>query len=520
MVASRFRFRSVSALVLALSLPGAAFAAEKPAPAAKAAAKKATPPPPPKPSYPLRFDVGGFLGVSTFDDGSGLGNATDPKDVPQGGFGIGAHAGVVVLDGHLGVEGQLRTSFGELRSGKGSATVIGYRLHALWYPVAEGPVLPFLTVGLGQDVLATGKSQCPAPPVVPPAGCIYVKNGDNDDVLALGLGARITLAKRLGLRAQLLYLNAEPRPAGVGIPAGDRNHNLDVNLGLVYTIGGPPDDADKDGIPDERDRCPKLEEDRDGFEDGDGCPELDNDSDGIADLSDKCPNEDEDPDGFEDKDGCPDPDNDNDGILDLMDKCPNAPETKNGVDDDDGCPDEADKDGDGIVGAADKCPTVAEDKDGFEDLDGCPESDNDKDGLEDAKDKCPNDAEVVNGLEDTDGCPDALPAAVAAVTGKPLALATFKDTKLLSGHEAALEPLIAFLVEQETIRLAVAVLPETDTDAGRTQAQARAAALVAWMIDLGVDAARLQATTLSGAGAAESGKGKGSSRPSIQISIQ
>ncbi|MEO8706810.1 MAG: OmpA family protein, partial [Kofleriaceae bacterium] len=48
----------------------------------------------------------------------------------------------------------------------------------------------------------------------------------------------------------------------------------------------------------------------------------------------------EDKDGFQDEDGCPDPDNDNDGVLDGADKCPDKPETKNGYQDDDGCPDE------------------------------------------------------------------------------------------------------------------------------------------------------------------------------------
>jgi OOP family OmpA-OmpF porin len=48
----------------------------------------------------------------------------------------------------------------------------------------------------------------------------------------------------------------------------------------------------------------------------------------------------EDKDGFQDADGCPDPDNDGDGIPDTADKCPNDPETKNGYQDEDGCPDE------------------------------------------------------------------------------------------------------------------------------------------------------------------------------------
>jgi hypothetical protein len=65
----------------------------------------------------------------------------------------------------------------------------------------------------------------------------------------------------------------------------------------------------------------------------------DNDQDGILDVDDLCPNDPEDKDGFEDEDGCPDLDNDKDRILDKDDRCPNEPETYNGTDDEDGCPD-------------------------------------------------------------------------------------------------------------------------------------------------------------------------------------
>jgi outer membrane protein OmpA-like peptidoglycan-associated protein len=96
----------------------------------------------------------------------------------------------------------------------------------------------------------------------------------------------------------------------------------------------PLADRDGDGIPDVKDKCPDEPEDKDGFEDEDGCPDPDNDLDGIPDVKDKCPNEPEDFDGFEDEDGCPDPDNDQDGIPDAADKCPNEP----GPPGSDGCP--------------------------------------------------------------------------------------------------------------------------------------------------------------------------------------
>jgi outer membrane protein OmpA-like peptidoglycan-associated protein len=94
----------------------------------------------------------------------------------------------------------------------------------------------------------------------------------------------------------------------------------------------PNADRDRDGIPDRLDRCPDEPEDRDGFEDEDGCPDLDNDKDGILDTVDKCPNEAEDLDGYEDEDGCPEPDNDHDGIIDATDTCPNeaGPASNNG----------------------------------------------------------------------------------------------------------------------------------------------------------------------------------------------
>ncbi len=63
------------------------------------------------------------------------------------------------------------------------------------------------------------------------------------------------------------------------------------------------------------------------------------DHDAIPDSEDQCPTEDEDMDGFEDSDGCPDPDNDQDRILDVDDQCPNEMETYNGYEDEDGCPD-------------------------------------------------------------------------------------------------------------------------------------------------------------------------------------
>jgi OmpA-OmpF porin, OOP family len=122
-------------------------------------------------------------------------------------------------------------------------------------------------------------------------------------------------------------------------------------------------DSDGDGIMDPDDKCKDEPEDKDGYQDEDGCPDPDNDGDGILDKADKCPMEPEDKDGFEDEDGCPDPDNDKDGLTDATDKCPNEAGPK----ENEGCPDK-DKDGDTVVDRLDKCPEIPGDVDN----DGCP----------------------------------------------------------------------------------------------------------------------------------------------------
>ena len=75
----------------------------------------------------------------------------------------------------------------------------------------------------------------------------------------------------------------------------------------MLTLGYAPRvrDEDGDGIADEDDQCRELPEDRDGFEDQDGCPDGDNDNDGVPDSDDQCPKQKEDEDGVEDDDGCP-----------------------------------------------------------------------------------------------------------------------------------------------------------------------------------------------------------------------
>ncbi len=86
---------------------------------------------------------------------------------------------------------------------------------------------------------------------------------------------------------------------GVGTPA----------VRALFAIAYAPSvkDTDGDGVPDEQDQCPRLAEDRDGFEDEDGCLDPDNDNDFVLDDEDRCPNEEAIEGRDEDEDGCTDP---------------------------------------------------------------------------------------------------------------------------------------------------------------------------------------------------------------------
>ncbi|MBU1431155.1 OmpA family protein [Myxococcota bacterium] len=287
--------------------------------------------------------------------------------------------------------------------------------------------------------------------------------------------------------------------------------NLGGGLGLIDDYGSPEfrafagfgwhcrsKDRDEDGVPNDVDQCPEIPEDRDGFEDNDGCPDEDNDKDGILDKADKCPKKAEDMDNFEDNDGCPDEDNDKDGVKDGDDKCPLIAEDNDKFEDEDGCPDE-DNDKDGIKDGDDKCPMQAEDPDKFQDEDGCPDLDNDKDGVPDAQDKCPLQPEVINGVDDEDGCPDEGESKVKLTTEKIEILdKVFFDTGKSIIKEKSFNMLnqVAATLKAKTEIKKLRIEGHTDNRGkaadNLTLSQNRARAVYRYLISRGVQEGRLE----------------------------
>jgi OOP family OmpA-OmpF porin len=275
--------------------------------------------------------------------------------------------------------------------------------------------IPFVVAGASAFSLVSSKNES-------------IIGKDTDAAVYGGFGFKWRVNNGWGLRADARML-FPPSSADKGITTDYevllsvyKEFGRKVTKPVEKVVEKGPTDTDGDGINDDTDKCVNDAEDKDGFEDTDGCPDTDNDKDGVPDATDKCPNEAEDADGFQDEDGCPDPDNDADGLPD----------------------------------AADKCPNDAEDKDGFQDDDGCPDPDNDGDGVLDANDKCPDQQETKNGFQDDDGCPDEVPKAIQKFTGAIKGI-NFKtgSAELLKTSNSTLDAAIKILKDYPDLKLEI-----------------------------------------------------------------
>jgi outer membrane protein OmpA-like peptidoglycan-associated protein len=402
------------------------------------------------------IEIGGTAGIHVFSTLNELGVpdvANAPSERNSALFGI--RIGVMFTD-IIGIEGEVGVIPSESRQEVFDVWNLAYRAHLIFQFGASNPsrkLIPFVLGGGGaMSVVSTGNSN--------------VISKDTDAELYAGIGAKYRVDNGWGLRidGRILF---PPSSANDG-PTVD----WEVLLSIYKEFGRKeapkntgPKDTDGDGIPDDVDKCPNEPEDKDGFQDADGCPDPDNDNDGIPDAQDKCPNEPEDKDGFQDADGCPDPDNDNDGIPDAQDKCPNEPE----------------------------------DKDGFQDADGCPDPDNDQDGIPDSQDKCPDQPETKNGYQDADGCPDEIPEKVKKFTGVIQGI-NFKvnSADLLAASNSTLDKAVAVLKEFPELKMEIQ--GHTDDQpmghggkfADNTAlSQARAESVKAYFVKAGIDDNRL-----------------------------
>jgi outer membrane protein OmpA-like peptidoglycan-associated protein/opacity protein-like surface antigen len=323
----------------------------------------------------IKVELGLTGGYHHFANNLELGVADDPSlPSPKPSAVFGLRVGLVVHPMFV-IEGEaLGMPTSDNQMGK-SLFISGERIHLRFNiapgAIAGGALTPFILVGVGgTTVLSTSGD-----------GSYNAIKKDTDANFYGGLGLKYAITNLLHVRLDGRVL-AAPNTKKDGF-----SPDWEITAGVGVTLGGHPPpppmapvaalvrDTDRDGIPDDQDKCPREA----GPKENGGCPDKDTDGDGVVDRKDKCP----DKAGPPEHDGCPEEDTDKDGIVDSKDKCPND----------------------------------AEDKDGFEDEDGCPDPDNDKDGVPDTEDKCPNEPETKNGYQDEDGCPDEVPAPVKKFTG-------------------------------------------------------------------------------------------------------
>lgn len=219
-------------------------------------------------------------------------------------------------------------------TGDDDVYLYGYGVEGLFHFFPTSAVVPFLAAGIG--------------------GIHYQVDADGaaiDDMnkfaFDYGAGVKVFLPEKVAnfFFADDLALRADIRHV---IPMNENYNDLMTTIGINFAFGGKDKcvDSDKDGVCDNRDKCPDTPA---GCEvDDDGCP-VDSDKDGVIDCKDKCPGT---PAGYKvDKDGCC-LDSDKDGVDDCKDKCPDTP--AGCAVDKDGCPLDSDKDG--VIDCKDKCP--------------------------------------------------------------------------------------------------------------------------------------------------------------------
>ncbi|UYW00858.1 OmpA family protein [Flavobacterium agricola] len=277
-----------------------------------------------------------------------------------------------------------------------------------------------------------------------------------------GIGLSFWFTENVGLTLQSTYKYSfdDNRTPNVDVAT-----HLQHFAGISFKFGGK--DTDGDGIYDKDDACPDVP----GLKEFNGCP--DTDGDGIPDKDDKCPYDF----GPKELQGCPD--RDGDGIIDIEDACPDVP----GLAIYNGCPD---TDGDGVPDNLDKCPDVP----GPKENDGCPWPDRDGDGVPDKDDKCPD----VPGTVANNGCPEVKEEHIKKLNqyGKTILFNTGKYT-----FQSQSLPILDSMVEifKEYPNSHFRIEGYTDSTGGDALnlrlSKERAAAVVNYLVEHGIDADRL-----------------------------
>jgi outer membrane protein OmpA-like peptidoglycan-associated protein len=244
-----------------------------------------------------RFYLGGFFGPRVFSSDAQLGNVVGVEDTLSASVAIGARVSRPLLS-WLVIEAELPISTTTTKMYDASVVWLEPRAQGVFL-FGHGQLRPFLIGGVGMPTSLSSKRGIFSSGVT---GEGYGGGG----LVLVARGVNFRLDVRVGIQPGVSH-SAEPEleiDAGLSFPLG----KTAAERAREQEAAGPPPIADRDGdgIPDDEDQCPDRAEDKDNFQDHDGCPDIDNDGDEVLDISDQCPNEPETFNGFQDEDGCPD----------------------------------------------------------------------------------------------------------------------------------------------------------------------------------------------------------------------
>jgi outer membrane protein OmpA-like peptidoglycan-associated protein len=224
-------------------------------------------------------------------------------------------------------------------------------------------------------------------------------------------------------------------------------------------------------------------------------PDPDSDGDGVLDRDDICPQvpKGDHPDPA--RPGCPRSDADGDGVFDDQDRCPTTPAGPTPDPERLGCPD-SDDDNDRVLNQADQCRTVHQGINPDPARPGCPLPDRDNDSVPDQPDACPDQPGAPDPDPKKNGCPGLVRVEqTQIVINRPVYFATLKD-RILPRSFPVLKAVAEALRALPEIRL-VAIEGHTDSqgkDAFNADlSQRRAASVMKFLIEQGIDAGRLKA---------------------------
>jgi outer membrane protein OmpA-like peptidoglycan-associated protein len=223
-------------------------------------------------------------------------------------------------------------------------------------------------------------------------------------------------------------------------------------------------DRDGDGVHDGRDSCPDVAAGDHPDPARAGCPLNDSDRDGVFDPQDQCPTTPAGPtpDPDHDRWGCPDGDTDADHVVNHQDQCPNEPP--------------------GLL------PDPARP--------GCPLADRDHDNVPDTTDACPDQAGAPSPNPRRNGCPGLVSVDNRAIhINRPVFFATNSD-RILPRSRPVLQAVADALRAMPEIHH-ISIEGHTDDVGDDTRnmqlSQRRAASVMQWLSQNGIEAARLEA---------------------------